>query len=127
VVDDWRVTGEIQGARPTPYNYTHARRSQDVGAPPAAAGPATCLHPAQGVQNIVYLDTGGHLHELWRDAIGQVGTTDLTGNAGATAATGDPYAYLETTTDTELVLYRDSGQAGSTACTGRPEPSAWTT
>ena len=121
------MTGEVQGARRTPYNHTHARRSEDVGAPAAAAGPATCPHPATGVQNIVYRDARGHLHELWRDAIGQVGTTDLTDNAGATAATGDPYAYLETTTDIELVLYRDGGGGGSTACTGRPGPSAWTT
>jgi hypothetical protein len=68
VLEDWRVTGETQGARPDPQNYTHARRSEDVGSPPAASAPTTCLHPAQGVQSIVYRDTKGHLHELWRDA-----------------------------------------------------------
>ena len=112
VVEDWRVTGETQGARQDPHNYTHARRSEDVGSPPAASAPTTCLHPASGVQNIVYRDTRGHLHELWRDAIGQIGTTDLTTKAGAPTAAGDPFAYLETTTDLELVVYRDSGPGG---------------
>ena len=64
------------------------------------------------MQNIVYRDTRGHLHELWRDAIGQIGTTDLTTKAGAPTAAGDPFAYLETTTGLELVVYRDSGPGG---------------
>ena len=64
------------------------------------------------MQNIIYRDTRGHLHELWRDAVGQIGTTDLTTKAGAPTAAGDPYAYLETTTDLEIVVYRDSGPGG---------------
>jgi hypothetical protein len=108
VVEDWQVLGEIQGARPSPYNYTHARRSQDVGSPPAAGPPTTCLHPSSGTQNIVYRDTSGRLHELWRDAVGQTGTSDLTREANAPTAASDPYAYLETTTDLEIALYRDS-------------------
>ena len=113
VSEDWQVLGESQGAQPSPYNYTHARRSEDVGSPAAAGAPTTCLHPAQGTQNIVYRDTKGHLHELWRDAIGQVGTTDLTANAGAptAASNSNPYAYLETTTDLEIVPYL-SGDGG---------------
>jgi hypothetical protein len=48
-----------------------------------------------------------HLHELWRDAIGQLGTSDLTG-ANAPASAGNPFAYLETTTDTEIALFRST-------------------
>jgi hypothetical protein len=64
--------------------------------------------PGLGVYNIAYRDTSGHLHELWRAAWG-TGTTDLTDNAGAPKATGNPFAYVDTYRDTEILLYRDSG------------------
>src|SRR6185503_3745614 len=58
--------------------------------------------------NVVYRDTSGRLHELWRDAAGRTGTTNLTSIAtgGAPNATGNHFAYVDTTAVLELVLYR---------------------
>jgi hypothetical protein len=74
---------------------------------PAASGPPTVVViPGLGVNNIAYRDTAGHLHELWRDAQGNTGTTDLTANAGAPSAAGNPFAYVDTSTNSEILLYR---------------------
>jgi hypothetical protein len=64
--------------------------------------------PGLGVYNIAYRDTSGYLHELWR-AASDSGTTDLTNNASAPTATGQPFAYVDTSRNTEILLYRDSG------------------
>jgi len=64
--------------------------------------------PGLGVHDIAYRDTSGHLHELWRDAQGVTGTTDLTANVvgGAPTAVGTPF-FVDTTRNTLLLLYRD--------------------
>ena len=62
--------------------------------------------PGLGVHNIAYRDTSGSLHELWRDAQGVTGTTNLTANAGAPPAAGSPFAYVDTRRNTEILLYR---------------------
>jgi hypothetical protein len=61
-----------------------------------------------GVNNIAYRDTSGSLHELWRDAQGVTGTTNLTANAGAPTAIGNPFAYVDTIRNIEILLYRGS-------------------
>jgi hypothetical protein len=104
VVEDWQILGEAQGTLSSPHNYTHARRSQDVGAPRASGAPVMVQRPAHGVVSIVYRDGNKRLHELWR--VGQVGHTDLTGAANAPSAEGPPFAYVETNTGVEIVLYR---------------------
>jgi hypothetical protein len=81
-------------------------RSAEFGTPPAAGPPTTCVIPGLGVYNIAYRDTEGQLHELWRDAQGTTGTTNLTENAGAPLATGNPFAYVDTSRNTEILLYR---------------------
>ncbi len=108
ITDDWLVLGEAQGTPESPYGYTHHRRTQDVGAPAATGVPATCVHPS-GVENIVYGAVDGHLHELWRDGIGQIGTGDVTAAGSAPNAGGDPFAYLETSSGLEVVPYCDPG------------------
>lgn len=67
IVDDYRLTGEIVAIRAGPLAYETVRRSAEYATPAAAGAPAICLVPALGVQNIVYRDTDGRLHELWRD------------------------------------------------------------
>ena len=62
--------------------------------------------PGLGVHNIAYRDTSGRLHELWRDAQGGTGTTNLTGNANAPTAAGNPFAYVDTARNTEILLFR---------------------
>ena len=82
-------------------------RSGDEGAEDTATPPTVAVIPGLGVYNIAYRDTSGHLHELWRAAWG-TGTTDLTANANAPTATGNPFAYVDTTRNTEILLYRSS-------------------
>jgi YVTN family beta-propeller protein len=82
-------------------------RSGEFGTPQADAAPTPCVIPGLGVHNIAYRDTRGHLHELWRDAQGATGTTDLTDNAGAPPAVGYPFAYADTSRNTEILLFRD--------------------
>src|SRR5262249_17408692 len=71
-------------------------RSAEFGAPPAASAPTACVIAGLGVHNIAYRDTSGRLHELWRDGAGLTGTTDLTSNAAAPLAVGDPFALVDT-------------------------------
>ena len=81
-------------------------RSAEFGTPPAASPPTACVIPGLGVHNIAYRDTSGRLHELWRDAQGGTGTTNLTANASAPTAAGNPFAYVDTARNTEILLYR---------------------
>ena len=67
-------------------------RTAEFGAPAAASAPTACVIPGLGVHNIAYRDTSGRLHELWRDANGQTGTSNLTQLAGAPTAAGNPFA-----------------------------------
>ncbi|HKO59218.1 MAG TPA: hypothetical protein VJ276_25350, partial [Thermoanaerobaculia bacterium] len=84
-------------------------RSGAFGTPPASGAPTAVVIDALGVHNIVYRDTSGRLHELWRDAAGRTGTTNLTSIApGAPNASGNPFSYVDTTAVLELVLYRGS-------------------
>lgn len=81
-------------------------RSAQFSTPKATGAPASCLVPAIGVHNIFYRDTSGRLHELWRDAAGATGTTNLTANAQAPAAAGNPFAYVDTRRNTQILLFR---------------------
>lgn len=81
-------------------------RRAEFGTPPPASPPTACVIPGIGVHNIAYRDTSGRLHELWRDAQGGTGTTDLTSNAGAPKAAGNPFAYVDTARNTEILLFR---------------------
>jgi hypothetical protein len=81
-------------------------RSGEHHAPDAAGRPTGLVVPAQGVHDIAYRDEDGHLHELWRDAQGGTGTTDLTANAGAPAAAGSPFFYNNPATPQAILLYR---------------------
>ncbi|HEV7475177.1 MAG TPA: hypothetical protein VGN90_14080 [Pyrinomonadaceae bacterium] len=103
------VTSEIPGGfvvRVHDPSQTLIDRTLEHGVALAAGPPAACVIPATGVEIIAYRDTAGHLHELWRDANGVTGTTDLTQSAGAPTAAGDPYALVDTTRQTIRLLYR---------------------
>lgn len=107
LVDDYRLTGEVVGIPAGPLAYEPVRRSAEYAAPAAANAPAVCLVPQRGVQNIIYRDTGGQLHELWRDNTGRTGTTQLTGGAeGSPPGTGTPCSYVDTAAGQEVVVYR---------------------
>jgi len=100
-------------------------RSAEFGTPPAAGPPTACVIPGLGVHNIAYRDTSGRLHELWRDAQRATGTTNLTANAGAPPAVGNPFAYVDTSRNTEILLFR-GGDEPSAASIGRRAPWATT-
>ena len=78
----------------------------EFGTPAAASAPTACVIPGLGVHNIAYRDTSGRLHELWRDAQGRTGTSNLTQLAGAPTATGNPFALVDTARNTEILLFR---------------------
>ena len=88
-------------------NQNLVDRSGEYRTPPAASPPTAVVLPGLGVHNIAYRDTSGQLHELWRDAQGTTGTTNLTANANAPTAVGNPFAYVDTNHNTEILLYRD--------------------
>lgn len=92
-------------------------RSEEFDTPLAAGSPTACVSPGLDVYNIAYRDTSGRLHELWRDANGATGTTNLTTSVpgGAPRAAGDPFAYVDTVRNTEILLYRgrDDGEVHS--------------
>ena len=95
VADDYRLTGEILGIESGADGRQALRRSREYGTPPAAGSPAACVLPALGRQSIIYRDSSGRLHELWRDAAGKTGTTSLTAASGAPTARGNPSVYVE--------------------------------
>jgi hypothetical protein len=107
----WAKVGDSPFVRSKPLQQRQhlVDRSGQYGTPAAAGAPTACVIPGLGVQNIAYRDSSGRLHELWRDAGGATGTTNLTANAGAPTATGSPFAYVDTSRDTEILLYRGSG------------------
>ncbi len=82
-------------------------RSSEFNTPPAAGAPTGFAVAGLAAHVIAYRDTSGHLHELWRrDATGATGTTDLTANAGAPSASGNPFGYVDTRRNTVILLYR---------------------
>jgi hypothetical protein len=105
------VVGALPGGfsvRVNDPNQYLVDRTEEFGTPPAESPPTACVIPGLGVHNIAYRDKDGQLHELWRDAQGATGTTDLTANAGAPPAMGNPFAYVDTSRNTEILLYRSS-------------------
>jgi hypothetical protein len=109
-----RVTGTFAGGftvRIVDPAQVLINRSGEFGTPAAAGRPTAVVIPGLGVHNIAYRDTSGRLQELWRDSAGGTGTGNLTGNAGAPTAIGDPFAYVHHPTNTEILLYRASGGA----------------
>jgi hypothetical protein len=137
------VDGMVAGGFAVSIGKTLRRlvdRSAQYGTPPATGAPTACVIPGLGVHNIAYRDTSGRLHELWRDAQGRTGTSNLTALANAPTAAGQPFAYVDTMRNTEILLFRSgegtvrslywstgpvghdnlSGTAGSPAAAGDP-------
>lgn len=96
----------VSSVTTTRLGHLWVDRSGEFGTPLASGAPTACVIPGLGAHNIAYRDTSGSLHELWRDARGGTGTTNLTANAGAPPAAGNPFAYVDTRRNTEILLYR---------------------
>lgn len=84
-------------------------RTKQFATPAAARGPAAVFVASRGDENITYCDEDGRLHELWRDSLGQTGTSNLTELAQAPKCAGSPFTYVDTTTNQVILLYRADG------------------
>lgn len=83
-------------------------RSAEFRTPAATGAPTACVIPGLGNTNIAYRESSGLMHELWRDANGATGTTRLSAIApGAPKAAGNPFAYVDTARNVEILLFRD--------------------
>ncbi|WP_433303470.1 RICIN domain-containing protein [Actinoplanes sp. CA-030573] len=119
--EDFRVTTrhpeerfEQQWRLATRFAMAVTDRSGEFGAPHGSGAPAVCVNPAAGVDDIIYRDGSGHLHELWRDARGATGTADLTRNArdhgfDPPAATGNPCAFVDRNNQIVVAFRGDDG------------------
>jgi hypothetical protein len=79
-------------------------RGIEVGAPKAAGAPSGAAIGA--TTSIVYRDGNGHMQNLFVDANGQPSVLDLSTLTGARAARGEPFTYVEASTNNLIVLYR---------------------
>jgi hypothetical protein len=80
-------------------------RTATTGARAAAGPPCALVLAGPAIENIAYLDTTGHMNEIWRDPRGQ-GTTDLTANAGAPNAQGNPFTYFDPAGNQVVLIFR---------------------
>ncbi len=106
-----RVTGAIPGGFAIHVHDMALRQvdhSAQFNTTPSAGSPNACVIPALGVQNIAYRDTFHHLYRIWRDAEGLTGMRNLTVAANAPVAAGNPFGYVDPTTNSEILLYRGS-------------------
>ncbi len=123
----------------------HDNLTGSINAPKTAGDPAGWFSTHDGFHHVVYRTSDGHLHELWWQGQGGVGHGDLTAQAHAVAAAGDPYPYYDPVRKTNIVAFRGtdkhirslywgggpvgqddlSGVAGTPAAAG--DPFAWFT
>jgi hypothetical protein len=124
----------------------HDNLTGSINAPKATGNPAGWFSTHDGFHHVVYRTTDGHLHELWWQGQGGVGHGDLTAQAQAVPAAGDPWPYYDPVRSTNIVVFRAtdghirslywgpdgavgqddlSGYAGTPAAAG--DPFAWFT
>jgi len=72
----------------------------------AASDPFGWVFAAQDVQDVTFRGIDGHVYELWRETSGRTGYTNLSANAGAPRAVGDPKGYDFPALGTHNVVYR---------------------
>jgi hypothetical protein len=70
-----------------------------------AGDPFTYVFDEQGVQNVVFRGTDGHVHGRWRSATGD-GDDDITKLGGGPSAAGNPRAYVFAAQGIQNVVYR---------------------
>lgn len=104
------VTGSIVGGltiRIDDPNRHLFERSKEMDFPEAASAPTACVVPGTGSESIVYRDEDSRLLHLWRDANGLTGRANLTRDSQAPPAVGNPYLYVDTLRNSEILLFRD--------------------
>lgn len=123
----------------------HDNLTGSINAPPTSGNPAGWFSANDGFHHVVYRMGNGHLQELWWQGQGGVGHGDLTAQANAVAAAGDPWPYYDPVRSTNIVVFRGtdghirslywgvgavgqddlSGSAGAPVAAG--DPFAWFT
>ena len=111
----------------------HDNLTGSINAPKAAGDPAGWFSTHDGFHHVVYRTANGHLHELWWQGQGGVGHGDLTAQAQAVPAAGDPWPYYDPVRSTNIVAFRGTdgtsaasigartARSGRTICRARPE------
>ena len=84
----------------------HDNLTGAINAPKAAGNPAGWFSTHDGFHHVVYRSADGHLHELWWQGQGGVGHGDLTAQAQAVPAAGDPWPYYDPVRATNIVVFR---------------------
>lgn len=84
----------------------HDNLTGSINAPRTAGDAAGWFSAHDGFHHVVYRTADGHLHELWWQGQGGVGHGDLTGQAGAVPAAGDPWPYYDPVRSTSIVAFR---------------------
>jgi hypothetical protein len=79
-----------------------------AGAPPAASDPTAYYSASTNTKHVVYRSSDNHLHEIVWAPGGAVSHADLTLEAGAPLAAGQPSAFSVESQRTQHVVYRGS-------------------
>ena len=101
LIPELRARRAVNTVMATRVGHGLVDRSAEFETPPASGSATACVIPGLGVHNIAYCDTSGSLHELWRNAQGVTGTTNLTASAGAPSAVGNPFSYPSKVAETD--------------------------
>ena len=84
----------------------HDNLTGSINPPKAAGDPAGWFSSHDAFHHVVYRTSDGHLHELWWQGQGGVGHGDLTAQARAVSAAGDPWPYYDPVRATNIVAFR---------------------
>ena len=84
----------------------HDNLTGSINAPKTSGDPAGWFSTHDGFHHVVYRTADGHLHELWWQGQGGVGHGDLTAQAQAVPAAGDPWPYYDPVRSTNIVAFR---------------------
>ena len=84
----------------------HDNLTGSINAPTAVGNSGGWFSAHDGFHHVVYRTSDGHLHELWWQGQGGVGHGDLTAQAQAVPAAGDPWPYYDPVRSTNVVVFR---------------------
>lgn len=84
----------------------HDNLTGSINAPRTSGDPAGWFSAHDGFHHVVYSTADGHLHELWWQGQGGVGHRNLTAQANAVSAAGNPWPYYDSVRSTNICAFR---------------------